>query len=138
MSVSDKLKELKELKERKKQEEPDCELKERKKQEVPDCELKELDLSNKDIKVLRAGDFAKFKNLTTLNLSGNQIEKLDDPKIFEGLGKLKCLDLSNNKINFNNNTSLFGGLCKDVSRMSPSNCPLAKQEMKMDEGIDSE
>jgi len=52
-------------------------------------------LHSNDIKIIEPGILQKFCNLTSLDLSSNQIEKIQG---LEKLYNLKVLNLSNNKV----------------------------------------
>ena len=56
-----------------------------------------LDVSQKSIASLRKEDFAGLGNLTTLNLSGNDLDRLADD-LFEPLTSLRTLNLSGNDL----------------------------------------
>ena len=61
--------------------------------------LNELDLSDNGITALEANGFAPLATLTNLNLSGNALTTTNINTVFNGLGGLVELDLSNNNIN---------------------------------------
>ncbi|KAL6598427.1 hypothetical protein LY90DRAFT_509315 [Neocallimastix californiae] len=63
--------------------------------------INSIALHSNNIKVIEPGILQKFCNLTLLDLSSNQIEKIQG---LEKLYNLKTLNLSNNKVN---NNSIF-------------------------------
>ncbi len=56
-----------------------------------------LDLSGRDLSVLKVGDFAGLNRLETLRLDNNRLTTLS-PGVFGGLGRLKTLRLDNNRL----------------------------------------
>lgn len=65
---------------------------------LPTEELRDLDLSNCNLKTLWS-DLKRpiFQNLTTLNVSNNEIEQIRVSDL-EGMDKLSVMDVSNNKL----------------------------------------
>ena len=72
----------------------------------------ELDLDDKEISQLKAGDFAGLESLQRLNLSGNQLTSLP-AGVFAGLESLQGLNLSGNQL---------ANLPKEVLAGLPEDC----------------
>ena len=70
-----------------------------------------LDVSNRDVPALRAGDFRGLPNVTGLDLGGNDLTELPDG-IFDNVSKLQKLDLRGNDL-----TELPDGIFDNLTQL---------------------
>lgn len=71
--------------------------------------LEYLDLSVNRIQIIPNGYFSFYKNLSALYINENKIDKLDS-NVFQGLAKIKLINLSNNMLNTTFKTKSFYNL----------------------------
>lgn len=70
--------------------------------------LQRVDLSNSGIKSVSSRDIQPASELQTLDLSGNLIEQLSEPRVFANATKLFHLDLSHNRLQSLDAESFYG------------------------------